>query len=74
MIIMMMMLMMIKTQNSHNSANFEATTSRFFMVTELNDTYKMTMMVMMKIMKRMMKTKMAITRPISKLQLPVLPW
>ena len=28
-----------KTQNSHNSANFEATTSRFRMVVDINDTY-----------------------------------
>ena len=29
MMLMMMMMMMMKTQNGHNSANFEATTSRF---------------------------------------------
>ena len=28
-----------KTQNSHNSAKFEATTSRFCMVVDINDTY-----------------------------------
>ena len=39
MIIMMMMLMMIKTQNCHNLANFAATTCRFYMVVDINDTY-----------------------------------
>ena len=34
-----------KTQNSHNSANFEATVPRFFMVIDLNDTYRMMMMM-----------------------------
>ena len=39
MIIMMMMLMMVKTQNSHNLANFEDITSRFCMVIDINNTY-----------------------------------
>ena len=37
--IMMMMIRMIKTQN--NSANFEAKTSRFSMVIDINDTYSL---------------------------------
>ena len=46
---MMMMIRMMKTQNGHNSTNFEATTSRFCMVIGLNDTSRimMTMMIMM---------------------------
>ena len=28
-----------KSQNSHNLANFEATTSRFCIVVDINDTY-----------------------------------
>jgi len=35
----MVMIRMMKTQNGHNSANFEATTFRFFMVVDLNDDY-----------------------------------
>ena len=38
-IMMIMMLMMIKTKNSYNSDNFDATTSRFCMVIDINDTY-----------------------------------
>ena len=34
---MMMMMMMMKTQNDHNSDNFEATTSKFCMVRDIND-------------------------------------
>ena len=52
MVMMMMkkiMMMMMKTQNSHNSVNFKATTPRFFVIIDLNDTYRM-MMIMMKIM------------------------
>ena len=35
----MMTMMMIKTQNSHKSTNFEAITSRFCMIIDINDTY-----------------------------------
>jgi hypothetical protein len=41
----MMMKRMMKTQNCHNSANFEAKTSRFCMVIDLNDTYRMMIMM-----------------------------
>ena len=30
-----------ETQNGHNSTNFEATTSRFCMVIDINDTYRL---------------------------------
>ena len=53
-------------------ANFEATTSRFSMVTDLNANYKMMMMMMMR--GRRMKKKQIITRPILKLQLPDFAW
>ena len=33
------MMLMIKTQNCHNLANFAATTCRFCMVVDINDTY-----------------------------------
>ena len=33
------MMLMIKTQNCHNLANFAATTCRFSMVVDINDTY-----------------------------------
>ena len=46
------MKIIMKTQNGHNSAFFEATTSIFCMVMDLNDTYKMMVM-----MTRMMKTQ-----------------
>ena len=52
--IMIMTIMMMKTQNGHNSANFEATTSRFCIVIDLNKLYRM-MITMMMIM--MMKTR-----------------
>ena len=39
MIMMLMIIMMKKTQNDYNSASFEATTSRFCMVIDINDTY-----------------------------------
>ena len=58
-----------KALNGHNSANFEATTSRFFTVIDLNETYMMMMMTMM-----MMKMKLIITRPILKLQPPDFAW
>ena len=47
----------------HNSANFEATTSRFCMVIDLNETYMMMMMTttMMMIMMMMMMMKLIIT-------------
>ena len=46
---MMMIILMMKPQNGHNLANFEATISRLFMVIDLNDTYRMmmTMAIMM---------------------------
>ena len=53
-------------ETNHNSANFEATTSRFCMVKDINETYRM-MMTMMTMM-MMMKMKLIITRPILKLQ------
>ena len=43
-----MMMMMMKTQNAHNSDNLEATTSRFCMVIDSNNTYWMMMIMMMK--------------------------
>ena len=46
----MMMVMMIKTQNGHSSTNCEATTSRFCMVIDVNDTYWMMTMMMVMIM------------------------
>ena len=67
-IVMMMMIRMMKTQNGHNSANFEDTTSRFYMLIDLNDIYGM-MIIMM-----MMKTQIAITRPVLKVQHPDLAW
>ena len=39
--------MMMKNQIGHNSANFEATTSRFCMAIDLNDTYRIMMMMLM---------------------------
>ena len=65
---------MVADKNSYNSANFEARSLTFFMVVDLDNTHrkrmtritKMTMnMIMMS--KMMMKIKMAITLPISKL-------
>ena len=58
MMMMIRMIRMMKTQNGHNSANFEATTSRFCMVKGLNETYRMMMM---------MRMKLIITWPILKL-------
>ena len=53
----------------HNLANFEATTSRFCMVIDLNERYMLMMtMMMMTMMMMMMKMKLIITRPILKLQ------
>ena len=51
-------MMMMKTQNGHNSANFETTTSRFCMVIDLNKTYSMMMMMMMMITMMMMMIMM----------------
>ena len=74
------MIIFEKSPNGHNSANFEATTSRFFMVIDLNETYMMmmtmmmTMMMMMMMMKMKMKMKLIITRPILKLQPPDFAW
>ena len=48
------MVMMMKTQNDHNSDNFEATFSRFYMVIDLNDTYKMMMMMTTTLISMMM--------------------
>ena len=42
----MMMMMVMKTQNGHNLVNFEATTSRFCIVIDLSDTYRIMMMMM----------------------------
>ena len=42
---MIITIRMMKTQNGHNSANFEATTSRFSMI--IDDTYRMMAMMMM---------------------------
>ena len=62
----MVMIIILKTQNGHNVANFEATFSRFCMVIGLNDIYRMmtTMMIMMirtiMIMMKMKITKIAI--------------
>ena len=63
-IMIIIMILIMKTQNVHNSANFEATTSRFCMVIDINETYRMMMTMMM------MKMKLIITRPILKLQPP----
>ena len=52
---MVMMTMMMKTQNGHNPANFEATSSGFCMVIGLNDINRMMLTMMMMI--RMMKTQ-----------------
>ena len=47
----MMMIGMLKTQNGHDWDNFKATTSRFCMVIDLSDIYKlMTTMMLMVIM------------------------
>ena len=53
----MMMILMIKIQNGHNSANFEATFSRFCMVIDLNNTYRMMMIMMYKLFNQMAKYK-----------------
>ena len=50
---MMMIILMMKPQNGHNLANFEATISRFSMVIDLSDTYRI---ITMKMMVGMMKT------------------
>ena len=77
---MMMMIRIMKTQNGHNSAKFEATPSRYCMVIDLNNTYGMMMMIFMMLiiimmmMLMIMKTKIAITRPILKLQHPDFAW
>ena len=75
---MMMMTRMVKIQNDHNSANFEATTSIFCMLIDLNNIYGMMMimiwMIIMMMMLMMIKPKIAITRPILKLQHPDLAW
>ena len=74
-----------KSLNGHNSANFEATTSRFCMVIDLNETYMMMMtmmmmmimtmmMMMMRRRRMMMKIKLIITRPIFKIQPPDFAW
>ena len=34
-----------ENQNGHNSVNFEATTSRFCMVIDINDTYRLYFLV-----------------------------
>ena len=45
--IMMMMILMTKTENVHNLTNFQSTTSRFCMVTDINDTYRIMMMTIL---------------------------
>ena len=54
-------------ETNHKSANFEATTSRFCMVIDINEMYRMmmtmmtmmtTMMMMMRRRRRMMKMKL----------------
>ena len=45
---MVMMTMMMKTQNGHNSANFEATSSIVCFVIDLNKTQTMMTLIMMK--------------------------
>ena len=60
------MIIFEKSLNGHNSANFEAITSRFSIVIDINETYRMMMM--------MMKMKLIITRPILKLQPPDFAW
>ena len=47
---MMMMIRMMKTQKGHNSANFEAMTSRFCMPEDLDSTLWMVYLVMMMMM------------------------
>ena len=49
---------------NHNLANFAATTFRFCMVIDINEIYRMMMMMM----------KLIITRPILKLQHPDFAW
>ena len=73
MMTMVMMMRIMQTQYGHNSANFEATTSRFCMVIDLNKTYMMMMMMLMRMM-RMMKMKLIIPWPILKLQPPDCAW
>ena len=43
-----------KSLNGHNSANFEATTSRFCMVIDLNEMYRIMMRMMMMTMMMVM--------------------
>ena len=40
----MIKMMMMITQNDHYLTNFQAMTSRFCIIIDLNDTYRMTMM------------------------------
>ena len=39
--LLLVLLQLLLTQNSHNSANFKATTSGFCMVIDINDTYRL---------------------------------
>ena len=57
MILMMMMIMMMKTQNGHNSANFQAMCSKFCMAIHPVSTYRLIIMILM-ILKMMMIMKM----------------
>ena len=41
MMMMIMMVIMVNPQNGHKSANVEAITSKFCMVININDTYKL---------------------------------
>ena len=58
MIRMLMIIMMMKIKYSHNSANFEATTSRFCMVVDINETYRMMMTMMTMMMMMMMRLRL----------------
>ena len=62
MMTLMMMIRMMKTQNGHNSAKFEATTSRFCMVRDLNDTYRLMMTMMIRMLMIIMMTMIMITQ------------
>ena len=39
--LLLVLLQLLLTQNSHNWANFKATTSRFCMLIDINDTYRL---------------------------------
>ena len=62
MIILMMMIRMMKIQSEHNLANCVGTTSRFCIVIDPNDTYRMMTMMIMMIMIIIMIMQMKITK------------